>query len=73
MVISSLPKKTSSAALPQRSETISSRNLALEYKFLSSSGVVHVTPNACHLRTIDIFSIGSVLSNKCHVTACHNS
>jgi len=59
-VISSFPKNTSSAALPHNKETTSSKNFALEYKFLSSSGIIQVTPRAYHLRTIEFFSTGSV-------------
>ena len=35
-----------------------------ELKYLSSSGVFHVAHNACHLRTIVIFSTLSASGNK---------
>jgi hypothetical protein len=63
VVILSLPKNISSAALHHNKELTSSKNLDLEYKYLSSFGNIQVTHNACHLRTIDIFSTGSALGN----------
>jgi hypothetical protein len=59
VVMFSLPKKISSAALHHNNETSSSRNFALEYKYVSSLGIIHVTPRAIPLLTIEIFSTGS--------------
>jgi hypothetical protein len=59
VVILFSPKKTSSAALHQSKQVTSSINFSFEYRFLSSFGVVQVAHNACHLRTIEIFSTGS--------------
>jgi len=59
VVIEFFPKNISSAALHHSKDITSSRNLDLEYRYLSSVGIIHVTHNACHLETIDIFSTGS--------------
>jgi len=73
VVISSFQKKTSSAALHQSNDIVSSMILFFEYKYLSSSGIFRVAHSACHLRTIVIFSTPSAFFNKCEVTACHSS
>ncbi|NCQ82437.1 hypothetical protein GW750_06665 [bacterium] len=73
VVIASFQKNNSSAALHHNNLTNSSRNFALEYKYVSSCGSVHVTHNACHLETIEIFSTGSDSGNVYAVMACHNS
>jgi hypothetical protein len=64
VVILSEPKKISSAALPQSRDTTSSKNFAFELRYISSLGIIQVTPSACHLRTIEIFSTGSALGRK---------
>jgi len=64
VVIFSFPKNTSSATLPQSSEIVSSSIFFFEYKYLSSSGIFRVAHNACHLRTILIFSTLSASANK---------
>jgi len=69
VVISSGPKNISSAALHPSNETTSSKNFALEYKYLSSVGIIQVTHKACPLRTIEIFSTGSALGRKYEVNA----
>jgi hypothetical protein len=64
VVILFTPKNTSSAALHQSNDTTSSKNFALELRYKSSFGIIHVTHKACHLRTIEIFSTGSALGKK---------
>ena len=63
VVISSFPKNTSSAALHPSKVTASSRNFAFDWRYLSSSGIIHVTHSACPRDTIDIFSTGSACSS----------
>ncbi|MEI8008692.1 MAG: hypothetical protein WCI00_04780 [bacterium] len=45
-MILSKPKKTSSAALHHNNEITSSKNFALEERYISSLGIIQVTHNA---------------------------
>jgi hypothetical protein len=64
VVINSSPKKTSSATLHPKSDVTSSKNFALEERYISSDGEIRVTQRALPLRTIDIFSTASAYGNK---------